>query len=282
MAELSLLKKLAKDTERKEEELQSWKERRFSPLSAYYALIIHLLLFLVALSVFTYKDWGEMGAFLLFLSIVACFGYFVVNPGEATLLIQLGKYVGTVKQSGFYWMLPYCRRVKLSLKKVSTTTDVVHSHDAQGDAIRLAATLTWYIQDTALAIFQVADFSALVKSKTMMVLKNIANAYPLEAPENQPCLRRYLPALNEALKKDLNHRLVNVGIAVEEAKIVHLSYSPEVLVQKSKLFSISSDRHIDLAIAILQKIEQKASLCALTDEQKLNFILSLLRTEAPS
>lgn len=282
MVELPLLRKSAKDAEKKWTEELGWKEKPYLPPSAYYVLIIHLLLTILGLGILGYKGWGQIGLFLLFLSVLACFGYFVVNPGEAKVILQFGEYLGTVKQPGFYWTMPYCRKLKLSLKKISTTTDVVHAHDAYGDPIRLAATLVWKVHDTAQAVFQVADFSTLVKNKTMMVLKNIANAYPLEAPENQVSLRRYALVLSEALKKDLNQRLAGVGMLIEEAKIIHLSYSPEILGQKAKLQSLGTEQHIDLAIATLQKIEQKAALQALSDEQKLQFILSFLLAKTPS
>jgi regulator of protease activity HflC (stomatin/prohibitin superfamily) len=246
-------------------------EKIIQPVSGYQWLILHLSITIAGLYAVNLKGFNELGLLCLFISILMIFGYFVVNPSEARLILQMGEYVGTVKQSGFYWVLPYCRKLKVSLKTYSFVSETLQTSDAKGDAIQIGATIIWKIQDTAKALFQINDFQSYIKSKSLSVLKNVAAAYPLEAGENQPSLRIYSGALGEAMRKELQQKLLSVGLWVEEARITHLAYSPEILAEKSKNQHSNIDNHIKAVAHTLKKMEAEQLISALNEEQKANF-----------
>jgi regulator of protease activity HflC (stomatin/prohibitin superfamily) len=246
-------------------------EKIIHPVSGYQWLILHLSITIAGLYAVNLKGFNEIGLLCLCLSIVMFFGYFVVNPSEARLILQMGEYMGTVKQSGFYWVLPYCRKLKISLKTYSFVSEILQTSDAKGDAILISATIIWKIQDTAKALFQISDFQSYIKSKSLSVLKNVAAAYPLEAGENQPSLRLYSGALGEAMRKELQQKLLPVGLWIEEARITHLVYSPEILSEKSKNHHINIDNHIKAVAHTLKKMEEQQLISALNEEQKAHF-----------
>ncbi|GAB4340102.1 MAG: SPFH domain-containing protein [Flammeovirgaceae bacterium] len=251
-------------------------ENIIQPISGYQWLILHLSITIAGLYAVNTKSYDEAGLFLLLVSVVMIFGYFVVNQGEARLILQMGEYIGTVKQSGFYWTLPYCKKLKISLKTYCFVSEILQTSDARGDAIQIGATIIWRIQDTAKALFQVHDFQSLIRSKSLAVLKNVAATYPLESDEHQPSLRVYSGALSEAMRKDLQFKLSTMGLWIEEAKITHLTYSPEILAEKAKIHPSTIENHVKAVAQALKKMEEQQLISALNEQQKASLAGELL------
>lgn len=200
--------------------------------------------------------WLELG--LLALAILSSFGYFALQPNEARLLILFGSYKGTTRQVGFLWGNPFysngpagqgkpsakprgssgptqdarrLRRYKLSLRARTLNGDKLKVNDKAGNPIEIAAVVVWRVEDTAQAIFDVDDFEAYVSMQSETALRHLATAYPYDHGEDQDAeltLRGNVDDVSQALREELQERLAKAGVAVNEARLTHLAYSPEI------------------------------------------------------
>ena len=96
-------------------------------------------------------SWGGLaGAALLgLLLLVALNGFLVVQPNQAKVAVFLGRYLGTVRRSGFHWVNPLTSRRNLSLRIRNLDTDVLKVNDANGNPIEISAVITWQVSDAA-------------------------------------------------------------------------------------------------------------------------------------
>jgi len=186
----------------------------------------------------------------LFLS----FGFFTLQPNEARVLILFGKYVGTVKKDGFHWANPFtvlrghltttktdkgqvqlvrgkCK-YRLSLRARNFQTDTLKVNDHRGNPIEIGAVVVWRVADTVRALFDVDDYEQYVKVQSETAVRHLANVYPYDhgddTEEAELTLRGSSETINGTLKNELQSRLDIAGVAVEETRLTHLAYAPEI------------------------------------------------------
>jgi regulator of protease activity HflC (stomatin/prohibitin superfamily) len=201
------------------------------------------------------------GAFLMFgLGIFACFGFFTLEPNEARVLMLFGAYKGTVRHSGFHWANPlYARsrgaapgappttqkvklgplsvsdvrqqklKTKLSLRVHNFNTPTLKVNDKRGNPVEIAAVVVWRVDDTAEAMFDVEDYESYVQVQSETAIRSIASLYAYDhGEEHELTLRGGGDDVAHALKKELEVRLAKAGVVVEEARLTHLAYAPEI------------------------------------------------------
>ena len=203
----------------------------------------------------TWQTWTGLAA--LALAVLSSMGFFTLQPNEARVLILFGRYMGTTRQVGFLWGNPFfsngstgrrsrplgrrdpgvtqaARRVpryKVSLRARTLNGDRLKVNDLAGNPVEIAAVVVWHVEDTAQAIFDVDDFEAYVEMQSETALRHLATAYPYdhgEGEETMVTLRGNVDQVSAALKDELGHRLEKAGIAVDEARLTHLAYAPEI------------------------------------------------------
>ena len=209
--------------------------------------------------------WLIAGGFLEVLAIVLLCGHFTLQPNEGRVLILFGAYKGTVRTSGFHWANPFYARVrsriplppgnisaeavkaaagrpggvsslmyrglgsKLSLRTRNFNSDKLKVNDKRGNPIEIAAVVVWRVEDTARAAFDVDDYESYVHIQSESAIRHIASLYAYDhGEENEPTLRDSADEVAQALKKELQERLAKAGVAVEEARLTHLAYAPEI------------------------------------------------------
>lgn len=200
----------------------------------------------------------SMIAFGVFL----CFGFFTLQPNEARVLILFGAYKGTVRDSGFHWANPlYSRnrgavampasaappslsraihaaktgvvyrplKAKLSLRAHNFNSETLKVNDKRGNPVEIAAVVVWRVEDTAQAAFDVEDYESYVQVQSESAIRSIASLYAYDHGEdNEVTLRGGGDDVALALKKELEVRLAKAGVVVEEARLTHLAYAPEI------------------------------------------------------
>lgn len=203
----------------------------------------------------SWETWT--GLAVLALAVLSSLGFFTLQPNEARVLILFGRYMGTTRQVGFLWGNPFfsngstgrrsrplgrrdpgvtqaARRVpryKVSLRARTLNGDRLKVNDLAGNPVEIAAVVVWHVEDTAQAIFDVDDFEAYVEMQSETALRHLATAYPYdhgEGEETMVTLRGNVDQVSAALKDELGHRLEKAGIAVDEARLTHLAYAPEI------------------------------------------------------
>ncbi len=223
-----------------------------------WTILLPVAAVLIADIAFLYFDKPE--GLSLFFSIVVLIatgllvpGFFSLQPNEARVLVLFGAYKGTVRSSGFHWANPFYsngrqeagglgqrlaesktpgrsrRRNKLSLRARTLNGEKLKVNDKRGNPIEIAAVVVWRIDDTARAFFDVDDYENYVPIQSESALRHLANLYTYDDGEgNETSLRSNVEEVSHALRSELEERLAKAGVAVDEARLTHLAYAPEI------------------------------------------------------
>ncbi len=160
---------------------------------------------------------------------VLWFGFFTLQPNEAAVLILFGEYKGTTRRSGFYWANPFYKKIKVSLRARNLNGEKLKVNDQRGNPIEIAAVVVWRVHDTARAVFDVDDYCHYVAIQSESAVRHLASSYPYDgAEEHQNTLRGSVDEVSAALQTELQERLAKAGVTVEEARLTHLAYAPEI------------------------------------------------------
>ena len=173
-------------------------------------------------------------AILLLVLIVLLFGHFTVQPNEAMVLLLFGAYRGTEIRNGFFWANPFLTKTRISRRARNFDGDKLKVNDKRGNPIEISAVVVWRVKDTAKAAFDVDDYAHFVRVQSESALRHLANDYAYDHGEETDdssgefTLRSSTEEVSEALKTELSHRLAKAGVEVDEARLNHLAYAPEI------------------------------------------------------
>ncbi|MGA2240365.1 MAG: SPFH domain-containing protein, partial [Candidatus Bathyarchaeia archaeon] len=201
--------------------------------------------------------WAGIGC--LVLAALSSRGFFTLQPNEARVLILFGRYKGTTRQVGFRWGNPFYSngsastvrerlglnrgdtggtqaalrlpRYKVSLRARTLNGEKLKVNDRAGNPVDIAAMVVWHVQETARAVFDVDDFEAYVGMQSETSLRHLATSYAYdhgEGEETAITLRGNVDEVSEALKQELGERVAKAGVAIDEARLTHLAYAPEI------------------------------------------------------
>ncbi len=169
------------------------------------------------------------GPLMIVLSVLGCAGFFVVQPNQAKVLVLFGTYKGTVKQNGFWWTNPFTTRRLISLRARNLAGEKLKVNDLVGNPIEIAAVVVWRVEDTYAARFEVDDYENYVKVQSESALRHLASSYPYDEREpSELSLRGSTDAVSKSLQAELAERLGRAGVVVDEARLAHLAYAPEI------------------------------------------------------
>ena len=173
---------------------------------------------------------GIAGAALLgLLLVLALNGFVVVQPNQAKVAVFLGRYLGTIRRSGFHWVNPLTTRRTLSLRIRNLDTDVLKVNDANGNPIEISAVITWQVNDAAQAAFDVEDYGGFVDIQAETAVRHVASVFPYDSyEEGQESLRGAADRVIATLQADLQERLDVAGVAVLDTRLRRLAYAPEI------------------------------------------------------
>ena len=156
-------------------------------------------------------------------------GMTVVNPNTAKVLLLFGKYQGTLKAPGFWWVNPFTSRRSVSLRVRNFESSKLKVNDHVGNPIEIAAIVVWRVVETAEAVFQVDDYEHFVHVQTESAVRVLATTYPYDAhDEAGVSLRASGEEVSHRLRQEVQARLAQAGVEVIEARISHLAYAPEI------------------------------------------------------
>ncbi len=219
--------------------------------------------------------------------LAACFinGFFKIEPNEGMVLLLLGKYKGTVKDDGFWFTNPLYSRKKLSLRSHSTDSEKLKVNDKRGNPIEISAVLVWKIVDTAQATFDVDNYLQYVMVQSESAIRHLATSYAYDNAEGEELtLRSSIQEVSEALGKEIQERVQAAGVLIEEARINHLAYAPEIasaMLQRQQAEAIIAARQkiVDGAVGMVQmaltRLKEDAVL-DLDEERKANMVSNLM------
>jgi regulator of protease activity HflC (stomatin/prohibitin superfamily) len=171
-------------------------------------------------------------AIILFFGALTCSGgFFTLQPNEGAVLILFGDYRGTVRASGFFFTNPFNKILKISLRARNLNGEKLKVNDKRGNPIEIAAVVVWSVRDTAQAVFDVDNYEAFVRIQSESALRHVTTAYAYDDGDgetNELTLRGGSDEVSAALTRELGERLGRAGVQVEEARLTHLAYAPEI------------------------------------------------------
>jgi regulator of protease activity HflC (stomatin/prohibitin superfamily) len=255
------------------------------------------------------------------LGIVSMRGLFSLQPNEGRVLILFGHYRGTVRDSGFHWANPFYSKYrgrvphkrqwrpdsaanlniggsqrtgvtgqqwwpsKLSLRAKNFNSATLKVNDKRGNPVEIAAVVVWRVNDTAMAVFDVEDYASYVEVQSESALRSIASRFAYDqGHDNEPTLRGSADEVAQELAHELQQRLVKAGVQVEEARLTHLAYAPEIapiMLRRQQAEAIISARQLIVQNAVgmvhmaLAELERQNTV-TLDDERKAAMVSNLL------
>lgn len=228
-----------------------------------------------------------MVGFLLLLLVwgVLLFGFFTLQPNIAAVLILFGKYKGTVTENGFHWANPLLIKKKVSVRARNLNGDQLKVNDLRGNPIEIALVTVWCVTDTSKAIFDVDEYEDYVRVQSEAALRHLAMAYPYDTFEGDTLsLRGSIDEISVALQREVQDRVARAGVEIEEARISHLAYAPEiagVMLQRQQAEAIvaARSRIVDGAVGMvemaLKKLEEHKTI-DMDEERKAAMVSNLL------
>ena len=219
------------------------------------------------------EEQGKNGTVLLVVSIIVLSlgwiiwpGLKVLKPQEALVLTLFGKYIGTLRESGFYFVNPFCTAVnpaaktrlnqsgdvqgknpaetaeavskKISLKIMTLNNCRQKINDCLGNPVEIGIAVTWKIVDTAKAVFNVDNYKEFLSLQCDSALRNIVRIYPYDVAPNvdttgdgnadEGSLRGSSETVAARIREEIQTRVNEAGIEIVEARITYLAYAPEI------------------------------------------------------
>lgn len=227
-------------------------------------------------------------------------GFVVQEPGMSRVLIFFGRYVGTCRRVGYFWINPLLTSRKLSLRLRNMDIEPIKVNDKVGNPVLIGMVLVWHIRDTYRAVFDIdsASLGAMggvssnalerfVRIQSDAALREVAGHYAYDqtgADNDELTLRDGGEATSELLEKKINERLAMAGMEVVEARLNYLAYAPEiaaVMLRRQQASAIISAREkivegaVGMVDMALKELDDKA-VCVMSGEQKATLVSNLL------
>lgn len=243
----------------------------------------------------------------LLIGVLWMLGLFIVQPNQTKVLVFFGRYCGTVKNNGFFWLNPLYVKKRVSLRIRNLETDVIKVNDKQGNPIMISAIVVWKVVDTYKAVFNIESmeevdqktgikkikyeesYQRFIKIQAESALRKLAHTYPYDnieqdGDEDVICLRSGIDEINNALAEEIKERLSLVGIEVIESRISNLSYAPEIagaMLRRQQATAIIAARQrivegaVGMVKLALDDLKDK-HIIELDDEKKASMVSNLL------
>ncbi|QDT04624.1 SPFH domain / Band 7 family protein [Rubripirellula lacrimiformis] len=286
-----------------------------NPMSGWGPLAVCFLIVLMGIGSFvTGVSSGSpeflvpLAALMMFCAVVGLFGLVAIAPNDSRVLLLFGDYKGTIKKSGFFWVIPFFSKRKVSLRirnfeTGSSTTPEQKSkegvitqaktrtagrpskvNDRDGNPIEISAVVVWKVVDTAEALFEVDDYQNYVEVQSEAALRGLATRYPYDSRDDEVSLRGSTEEICDRLREDIQDRLGKAGVEVLEARISHLAYASEIaaaMLQRQQASAVVAARTqivegavgmVDMALEHLKR----DGIVDLTADQRASLVSNLL------
>lgn len=305
----------------KNQKQQTYEERELHAASGWAVLILAVILYLGAFALtiaggIILEETGGSAAGIAMLiagGVWLCIGWIpfmglrIIKPNEAMVLTLFGRYTGTLKREGFFFINPFstavnpesdtgisistgAAHVKLSSKKLSLKA-LTHDNrkqkinDQMGNPIEVGIVVIWRVVNTAKAVFNVDNYKEYLSIQADSTLRDVVRCYPYDSTDSdEKTLRGSSQEVSELLREQLQQRVENAGLEIIEARITHLAYAPEIaaaMLQRQQATAIIEARQkiVDGAVGMVEMALNKLSeseIVELDDERRAQMVSNLL------
>ena len=263
-------------------------EKIVRPSSGYLMLFVAVLS--LAVGIFGVARMGSpwfVALIVLFIFTVP--GFFLVNPNTSKVLLLFGRYIGSVKDNGFFWANPFYTKRFISLRASNFDSERVKVNDKLGNPIMISTILVWRVKDTFKAAFEVDNHENFVRIQSDAAVRKLASMYPYDNFEDEGAkeaitLRSSLNEVSKALEEEVEERLEIAGIEVLEARIAYLAYAQEIaqaMLKRQQATAIIAARHkiVEGAVSMVEMALDhlsKNNIVELDEERKAAMVSNLM------
>jgi regulator of protease activity HflC (stomatin/prohibitin superfamily) len=271
-------------------------EKSFNSLNGYIAVLIALVAFGVSgyrvVSIMSQAGTSGFGipVVCFAVGVFMLIGLYMLQPNEGAILTLFGSYRGTDRNSGLRWCLPFYSRKKISLRSRNFNSEKLKVNDKNGNPIEIGAVIVWRVQDTAQAVFEIDDYETYVHVQSESAIRHLASVYAYDnggddIPHvNSVTLRGGADTVAKALMVELQERFDKAGIVVEEARLTHLAYAPEIASamlrrQQAEAVIDARSKIVQGAVSMVEMALKGLSdknIVHLDDERKASMVSNLL------
>lgn len=278
----------------------------FVMLLVIYMLLPLLLMFNLSFVMEVFRDVSVLLSMVIIVSIIIfSFGFFTQQPNESRVMVFFGKYKGTLRNTGFFWVNPLMNRKRISLRLRNIDIEPIKVNDKSGNPVMIGMVLVWKVEDTYRAVF---DVDSEQKSLNMMsvsqgdtanalarfvgiqsdaALREVASRYAYDETDSRDgelTLRSGGEEINELLEHKINERLSMAGITVVEARLNYLAYAPEIAAvmlrrQQATAIITAREKIVEGAVSMvkmaLDRLKEE-EVVELDDERKATMVSNLL------
>ncbi len=212
-------------------------------------------------------------------------GFYTLQPNEGAAITLFGNYKGTDRTPGLRWMLPWYTRKKVSLRVRNVTGEKLKVNDKRGNPIEIAAVVVWRVTDTAQALFDVDDYQTFVDIQIETAVREIASHFAYDhAQDDEPTLRGDADQVSTLLREKLQDRTSVAGVVVDETKLSHLAYAPEIagaMLRRQQAEAVLAARRfivqgaVEMVEHALEQLSER-EIVKLDDERRAAMVSNLL------
>ena len=224
-------------------------------------------------------------AIVLLASILILCGLYSLQQNESAAITLFGNYKGTDKKPGLRWVVPWYSRKKISLRVRNMTSQTLKVNDKKGNPIEIAAVIVWRVTDTAQALFDVDNYETFVNIQVETSLREITSHFAYDHGDaDEPTLRADGVKVGEMLQAKLQERIAVAGLSVDESRLSHLAYAPEIassMLRRQQAEAILEARAkivtgaVSMVESALQQLSER-DIVTLDDERKAAMVSNLL------
>lgn len=261
-------------------------EKVYKPGGGYFWLFFFILVIIASILGIIFMKMIPLIA-LIAITAFLMSGLFIVNPNQSSVLVLFGKYVGTVKDNGFFFVNPFFARKKVSLRARNFDSNPIKVNDKVGNPIKIGLVLVWKVEDTYKACFDVDQYEHFVVVQSEAALRKLAGLYPYDNFEDEDAeltLRSGGEEINHKLEEEIRERLEIAGIHVIEARINYIAYAEEIagaMLRRQQATAVVSARFkiVEGAVSMVEMALEELSrkeIITLDEDKKAAMVSNLM------
>jgi len=256
-------------------------------------LMLFVILAIIALDIFLLVGTIQADAPVRLAYIIPIFiaslimfgGLTIIQPNESVVLILFGKYTGTIRESGFWYVNPFTTKKKVSLRIHNFISEKIKVNDLHGNPIEIAAVIVWRVVDSARALFDVQNYEQFVAIQSETAIRGITSQYAYDSSEHDKMsLVGNQHEVADELKKHTQTRLEIAGIEIVETRISYLAYAPEIAQamlrrQQAQAVVAARTKIVEGAVGMVDmalKALSEQHIVVLDEEKKATMVNNLL------
>ena len=269
--------------------MKAGRERPANTMSGYIALLLVVVALVgIIFGVAQINDAPWAIGLVVVSAVVMTFiapGFYLLQPNQAAAILLFGDYRGTDRTTGLRWTWPWMTKKKISVRIHNITSDRLKVNDLRGNPIEIASNVVWRVEDTAQALFDVDDYREFVNIQIESAVRAVGSRYPYDDFEvDRITLRGDGDEIATELQRELQDRVANAGVYIDECRLMHLAYAQEIAQamlrrQQAEAIIAARAKLVEGAVSMVEHALEQLSaknVVELDDERRAAMVSNLM------